>query len=38
MYFKATGKTIADRLDKVEKFFEECKGDETRNESYGRLY
>ncbi|KAF9029402.1 hypothetical protein BDZ89DRAFT_986009 [Hymenopellis radicata] len=34
-YFRATGKTIEDRLDKMEKFFNECAGDETRHPSYG---
>ncbi|TRM59515.1 hypothetical protein BD626DRAFT_550131 [Schizophyllum amplum] len=27
-FWKATGKTVADRLDKMESFFAECKGDE----------
>jgi transcriptional antiterminator Rof (Rho-off) len=35
MYFEATGKTMELRLDKVEKFFEECQGDETRHPEYG---
>jgi hypothetical protein len=35
IFFKATGKGIADRLDKVEKFLAECEGDETRHPSYG---
>jgi hypothetical protein len=36
-YFQATGKTIEDRLDKMEKFLDECKGDETSHPSYGYL-
>jgi hypothetical protein len=35
IFFKATGKGIADRLDKVEKFLAECEGDETAHPSYG---
>ncbi|KAF8907440.1 hypothetical protein CPB85DRAFT_1551975 [Mucidula mucida] len=34
-YFRATGKTIEDRLDKMEKFLSECGGDETRHSSHG---
>ncbi|KZV75839.1 hypothetical protein PENSPDRAFT_646881 [Peniophora sp. CONT] len=33
--FRATGKTVADRLDKLEQFFAECKGDETNHRDYG---
>lgn len=35
-FFEATGKTMAIRLDKLEKFLTECDGDETRHPSYGR--
>ncbi|KIM35929.1 hypothetical protein M413DRAFT_449558 [Hebeloma cylindrosporum] len=34
-YFRATGKTIEDRLDKLEKFLNECEGDETNHPNYG---
>ena len=33
-FWKATGKTIADRLDKMERFLAECEGDETRHPRY----
>ncbi|KAI5888279.1 uncharacterized protein SCHCODRAFT_02587196 [Schizophyllum commune H4-8] len=33
-YWKATGKTIADRLDKMERFLAECEGDETCHPRY----
>ena len=33
-FWKATGKTIADRLDKIERFLAECEGDETRHPRY----
>ena len=36
-YFRATGKTIEDRLDKMEKFLNECEGDETCHPTYGTL-
>jgi len=34
-YFRATGKTIEDRFDKMEKFLNECEGDETSHPTYG---
>lgn len=36
-YFRASGRTIADRLDKVEAFLAECDGDESRHPSYGTM-
>ncbi|KZV95234.1 hypothetical protein EXIGLDRAFT_739760 [Exidia glandulosa HHB12029] len=36
-YFKATGRNIAERLDKMEKFFSECEGDESCHPTYGTL-
>ncbi|KAL1695243.1 hypothetical protein GGG16DRAFT_45644 [Schizophyllum commune] len=33
-FWKATGKTIAERLDKMERFLAECEGDETRHPRY----
>ncbi|KAK7464412.1 hypothetical protein VKT23_006579 [Stygiomarasmius scandens] len=35
--FKATGKTLEDRLDKLEKWLAECEGDETAHPQYGRF-
>ncbi|KAK1231754.1 hypothetical protein PQX77_005120 [Marasmius sp. AFHP31] len=34
--FKATGKTLEARLDKLEAWLAECKGDETRHPGYGK--
>ncbi|KAL1703285.1 hypothetical protein EV121DRAFT_281258 [Schizophyllum commune] len=36
-YWKATGKTMADRLDKMERFLAECEGDETCHPRYAEL-
>ncbi|KAL0566141.1 hypothetical protein V5O48_015875 [Marasmius crinis-equi] len=33
--FSATGKTMEDRLDKLEKWLAECEGDETTHPEYG---
>ncbi|KAJ7193905.1 hypothetical protein GGX14DRAFT_587226 [Mycena pura] len=35
-FFSASGKTLEDRLDKIEKHLAECDGDETAHSSYGR--
>ena len=36
-YWKATGKTMADRLDKMERFLAECEGDETCHPRYAEF-
>ena len=36
-YWKATGKTLADRLDKMERFLAECEGDKTCHPRYAEL-
>ena len=34
-FFRATGKTVEDRFDKMEKFLDECEGDGTCHPNYG---